>query len=154
MNEGSEELFGELEVSSTLRLGSENLRLLFTNRRLIVDHVGKRGRGAVVGTSILGKISGTFEDLFQSGKESASRRRIERMSPAQVLRARRDNFAIGFDEVVSVLLEQTVERNLIMILTRDDKFEFLTRTRFDAILGLFERTLGAKTTARRLSPLG
>lgn len=151
MSEETEELLGELSVSTRLKLGSEHLRLLFTNIRVVVDHVGKRGAGAVAGSGVLGKISGAIEDLFRSGSESARRRGIEKMGPGQVLRAHRDNFAIVYGEVVSVAVEQTLALNSITILTRDDKFEFVTRTRFDSVVEILSKTLSDKLTTRRLS---
>ncbi len=151
LSEATEELLGELSVTTRLKLGSEYLRLLLTSNRIVVDHVGKRGAGAVAGSGIFGKLSGAFEDLFRSGNESASRRGIVKMSPGQVLRAHRDNFAILYGEVVSVLVEQTVGLNSLTILTGDDKFEFLTRTRFDSVVEMVSKTLGDKVTVRRLS---
>ncbi len=124
MSNVSEVLVGELRVNTRLMLGSERLRLLFTDTRLIVDHAGKRGAGAVAGTSILGRLSGALEDLFRSGGESARRRGIRNMSPGQVLRSHRDNFAIKYSEVVGVTVAQTLTVHGITILTRDDKFEF------------------------------
>jgi hypothetical protein len=151
LNEPTEELLSELSVTTRLKLGSEHLRLLFTSNRIVVDHVGKRGAGAVAGSGILGKLSGAFEDLFRSGNESARRRGIVKMSPGQVLRAHRDNFAILYSEVVSVIVEQTIGLNSLTILTGDEKFEFLTRTRFESVIGMVSKTLGDKVTARRLS---
>ena len=150
MKGSSEVVLEELRVSTKLRQGSERLRLLFTDRRLVVDHVGKRGAGAVPGTNILGKLSTLFEDLFKSRKESVSRRQVENMEPSQVLRANRDNFAIQYDEIVSAAIEQTPDLNSLEILTRDDKFEFLTRSKVDAVAELFSKTLGDKFTMRRL----
>jgi len=132
-------------------LGSERLRLLFTNTRLIVDHAGKRGAGAVAGTSILGRLSGALEDLFKSGGESARRRGIRNMSPDQVLRSHRDNFAIKYSEVVGVTVAQTLTVHGITILTRDDKFEFTTQARFNDVVELFTKTLSEKLSVRRLS---
>jgi hypothetical protein len=151
LSDATEELLGELSVTSRLKLGSEHLRLLFTSNRIVVDHVGKRGAGAVAGSGILGKLSGAFEDLFRSGNESARRRGIVKMGPGQVLRAHRDNFAIQYSEVVSVIAEQTAGLNSLTILTGDDKFEFLTRTRFDSVIEMVSKTLGDKVTVRRLS---
>ena len=144
-------LVGELRVNTRLMLGSERLRLLFTNTRLIADHAGKRGAGAVAGTSILGRFSGALEDLFKSGGESARRRGIRNMSPDQVLRSHRDNFAINYSEVVSVNVVQTLTVHGITILTRDDKFEFSTRARFNEVAELFTKTLSEKLSLRRLS---
>ncbi len=151
LSDATEELQGGLSVTTRLKFGSEHLRLLFTSNRIVVDHVGKRGAGAVAGSGILGKLSGAFEDLFRSGNESARRRGIVKMSPVQVLRAHRDNFAILYSEVVSVIVEQTVGLNSLTILTGDDKFEFLTRTRFDSVVEMVSKTLGDKVTVRRLS---
>ncbi len=147
----SEVLVGELRVNTRLMLGSERLRLLFTDTRLIVDHAGKRGAGAVAGTSILGRLSGALEDLFRSGGESARRRGIRNMSPGQVLRSHRDNFAIKYSEVVGVTVVQTLTVHGITILTRDDKFEFTTQARFNDVVELFTKTLSEKLSVRRLS---
>jgi len=147
----SEVLVGELRVNTRLMLGSERLRLLFTDTRLIVDHAGKRGAGAVAGTSILGRLSGALEDLFKSGGESARRRGIRNMSPGQVLRSHRDNFAIKYSEVVGVTVAQTLTVHGITILTRDDKFEFTTQARFNDVVELFTKTLSEKLSVRRLS---
>jgi hypothetical protein len=143
---------GEIMVGTRLMLGSEHLLLLFTNSRLVVDHAGKRGAGAVAGTSILGRLSVALEDLFKSGSESAARRGIKNMSPGQVLHAHKDNFAIGYGEVVSVTMEQTLTLHKITILTIDDKFEFSTRARFDHVVELLRKTLGDKLIVQRLSP--
>jgi len=143
-------LVGELRVNTRLMLGSERLRLLFTNTRLVVDHTSKRGAGAVAGTSILGRLSGALEDLFKSGGESARRRGIRNLSPGQVLRSHRDNFAINYSEVVSVTVAQTLTVHGITILTRDDKFEFSTRARFSDVVELFTKTLSDKLSVRRL----
>jgi len=151
LSDASELLVGELRVNTRLMLGSERLRLLFTNTRLIVDHAGKRGAGAVAGTSILGRLSGALEDLFKSGGESARRRGIRNMSPDQVLRSHRDNFAIKYSEVVGVTVAQTLTVHGITILTRDDKFEFTTQARFNDVVELFTKTLSEKLSVRRLS---
>jgi len=151
LSDASELLVGELRVNTRLMLGSERLRLLFTNTRLIADHAGKRGAGAVAGTSILGRLSGALEDLFKSGGESARRRGIRNMSPDQVLRSHRDNFAIKYSEVVGVTVAQTLTVHGITILTRDDKFEFTTQARFNDVVELFTKTLSEKLSVRRLS---
>ena len=150
MSDASELLVGELSVNTRLMLGSERLRLLFTSTRLVVDHAGKRGAGAVAGTSIMGRLSGALEDLFKSGGESARRRGIKKLSPGQVLQSHRDNFAINYVEVVGVTVTQTLTVHGITILTGDDKFEFSTRARFTDIVELFTETLGEKLSVRRL----
>lgn len=149
MNSSVEELVGELPVSTSLILGSERIRLLVTNTRLVIDHMGKRGAGAVAGSSILGNLSAAFEDLFRSGGESARRRGIKNKTPGEILQAHRDNFAIGYSEVINVTVSRTSTLNRITILTGDGKYEFSTRTRFDNVIELFEKTLRDKLTVQR-----
>ena len=150
LTNSSEVWVGELAVSTILRMGSERLRLLFTSSRLVVDHVGKRGAGAVAGTNILGKLSGALEDLFKSGREYVSRKDVRNLTPDRVLRAHRDNFAIDYKEVVSVTVAQTMTLARITILTGSDKFEFSSRARFENIVQQFKDTLGEKLTVRRV----
>ncbi len=73
------------------------------------------------------------------------------MSPGQVLRSHRDNFAIKYSEVVGVTVVQTLTVHGITILTRDDKFEFTTQARFNDVVELFTKTLSEKLSVRRLS---
>jgi hypothetical protein len=150
MSEGSETWIGELPVSAKLMFGSERLRLLFTSRRILVDRVGKRGPGEVIGTSLLGKIGGAFEDLFKSGRESVGKKKVEAMTPEHVLRAHKDNFAIDYSEVVSIVVEQTEMQPRITILTGTDKFEFSSPSRFNYIVDTFKAKLSDKLTVQRI----
>ena len=139
-----------MPVSAELMFGSERLRLLFTSNRILVDRVGKRGSGAVIATSVLGKIGGAFEDLLKSGHESVGKKKLETMTPDQILRAHKDNFAIGYNEVVSVVVEQTEMQPKITILTGTDKFEFRSPSRFNYVVETFNVKLGGKLTVQRL----
>ena len=150
MGGSSETWIGELPVNAMLMFGSERLRLLFTSNRIVVDRVGKRGSGAVLGTSLLGKIGGALEDLFKSGRESVAKKSVEEMTPDQVLRVHKDNFAIDYSDVVSVKVEQTEMLAKITILTTTDKFEFSCRSRFAQIVEIFGGKLGDRLTVQRL----
>jgi hypothetical protein len=146
----SETWLGELPVNARLVMGSENLRLLFTNDRILVVHGGKRGAGAVTGTSILGGLGGALESLFKGGREAISRESPKDMTPSQVLRSNTNNFAIGYPEVVSVNVKQTTMLTSITILTSIDKFEFSCRSRFEEIVRIFKNTLPEKLAVQRL----
>lgn len=137
-------------MSTRLQYGSERIRLLVTSSRIIVDHGGKRGPGAVAGTTILGQLSSGLEGLFKSGGESRKKKRMENLGPIEVLGAHKDNFAISNGEVVNVTIEKALPLNRVAILTGDDKYEFLTQTLFDTIVALFLRTMGDKMTIRKL----
>ncbi len=138
-------------MTARLMFGSERLRLGFTTNRIIVDRIGKRGSGAVIGTSLLGRIGEAVEDLFKGGRESLRKKKIEEMSPSQILRAHKDNFAIGYREVVNVVLEQTETLNKITILTVADKFEFTCTSRFAVIVETFNNRLSDKSVVQKLA---
>jgi hypothetical protein len=142
---------GELPVSARLVMGSEHLRLLFTNTRILVVQGGKAGSGAgaVVGTSILGGLGSALGGLFKGG--TGSKVSVKKMVPSQVLRAHRDNFPIDYREVVSVNIRQTSMLTNITILTGGDKFEFSSRSRFDEIVRIFNSALAEKLTVERIS---
>jgi hypothetical protein len=149
--DSQEALLGELVVFTRLAMGTESLRLLFTDGRIVVDHMGKRGAGAIPGTAILGKLSSALEDLFKSGQESSSKRASRTMSPGQILASHKDNFAIGYHEVVSVTVAQTSTLPDITLLTSDYKYVFSSRARFDNIVKLFREKLGDKLTIRKVA---
>jgi hypothetical protein len=147
--DSQEALLGDLVVFTRLAMGTESLRLLFTDSRIVVDHMVKRGAGAVPGTAILGKLSSALEDLFKSGKESSSRRASRSMSPGQILASHKDSFTIGYNEVVSVTVAQTPTLPEITLITTNHKYVFSSRARFDNILKLFKEKLEDKLTIRK-----
>ncbi len=136
-------------VSTRLQYGSERIRLLVTSSRIIVDHGGKRGPGAIAGTTILGQLSSGLEGLFKSGEDSRKKKKMKKLGPSEVLRAHKDNFAIGNDEVVNLTVEKALPLNKVTILTGDGKYEFLSQTLFDSVVALFSKTLGDRLTARK-----
>ncbi len=145
---GDEVVLGDIAVVSRLALGTERLRLFLTTRRIIVAHVGKRGAGAIPGTSIFGKMSGALEDLFKSGRESVEKRKLERSLPEEILASDKGNFQIGYEEVVSVDVTSDIPAlTTLVILTRDEKFEFFTAIKLRNVLELLEKPLGPKLAA-------
>lgn len=151
LSEQSEVVVGEIPAVASLALGSERLRLFFTSKRIIFAHIGKRGLGAVATTSLFGGMSGAFENLFKSGKESQKKRRLELLSPGEILAADKDNFSISYDEIVHVDVTQTAGLTGITILTADDKFELSTSLGFEKTVGLFGGNLGRKLSVKRLN---
>jgi len=117
---------GEIPVIAHLSIGLERLRLFVTDRGLIVAHTGKRGTGALATMTILGKLSSTLEDLLKGGREAIKKRGGKFFSSEEILRADKDNFLIRYDEIVSIELDSAVAPVHVMILTRDEKFQFLT----------------------------
>ncbi len=117
-------------MSTRLQYGSERIRLLVTSSRIIVDHGGKRGPGAVAGTTILGQLSSGLEGLFKSGGDSRKKKKMEKLGPSQVLRAHKDNFAIGYGQVRVSYPDPVRHRSssLLKDLRRQDDHPEITRT--------------------------
>lgn len=141
-----EEILGQIPVVTKLSFGSERLSLFLTDSRMIVAHVGKRGAAGVVSTSILGKVSGAIEDVFKSGRESVGKRRMKSMGVKEILAADKDNFSIRFDEIVDIKIIQGDHLTGLTVLTRNDKLEFSTSLRFDAVINLLAPQLQGKIT--------
>jgi len=147
---GSDETVrSEIPVVSRLAMGSERLRLFLTDKRIIVAHVGKRGTAAVATVSLFGRLSSVIEDLFKRGKESMTQR-TDQMRPVDILATDKDNFSIGYDEVVTVRLVEAPYLTLITMVTTQDKLEFSTFLRLDKVSQAFEERLSNKLEVDRL----
>jgi len=94
-------------------------------------------------------LSGAFEDLLKSGKESLAKPRGSQ-SPKEILASNKDNFAIGLDEIVRVDVEETYHLVDLTILTKNEKLEFSARLRFDRVVDLLGKIVGDKMFSRRL----
>ncbi len=132
-------------MSAKLALGSEQLKLYITNRRLIVARKGKRGAGALAGSSLLGRFSEALEELFRGGRESLHRRRVGKVSPETILAAHKDNFDISYEDIIKVELSQSPDESRMTILTKDDKFVFQISGGLGRVQNVLEKTLGSKT---------
>jgi len=150
MSRESESVVGEIPVVAHLALGIERLILFVTDARIIVAHVGKRGAGALATSALFGRLSGGFEDVLKSGSESRGKRALQSISPEKILAANKDNFHLGYGEIVSVRLVETPSAGEMTVLTRNDKFDFQTHHPMDNIVGLLQIPLGSKLTVERL----
>jgi hypothetical protein len=145
MEDSSEQVVGDLPVVAHLTMGYEKLTLFFTDQRIIVSRRGKVGAGSVPATFIFGSFGSFLSGLFGGGKKSL-KEKARYPLPSRILASDKDNFSIVFDEVVRADLTQTPSTCSILILSRDDKFNFTCRSRFNLIRSLFETALGAKLT--------
>ena len=143
-----EKIVGEIQVVARLAMGSERLRLFFTDRRMILAHVGKRGAGAVSVTNFFGWLSGGVEDLFKRSRESVSQRGVQSRTPDQILALDGDNFDVKYAEVVSGEVVQEEFSTVIRLLTTDDKLEFRTGKRFEDVVSMLKPFLGQKLSIR------
>jgi hypothetical protein len=142
--EREERVLLETPVVARLSIGSEHLRLFFTDWRIIVAHVGKRGVGSLGMVSFFGWLSSVVEDLFKGGRESLGRRRLKRSGPDEILAADRDNFFISYADVVSLNFDRTFLRPGMTVLTRDDKYRFAIMGRSEPLLDFLHKVLEGK----------
>jgi len=126
-----ERVLGGLEVEALLRVGSERLFLVFTRSRLILAHQAKLGRGSVPMVGLFGKMADGFK---RNADRTASLQKLGEMEPEGILRLDRDNFAIDFHRVVSLIVEPVEGRSKVTLVTPDDKFElYASRTAAEGV---------------------
>ena len=146
MEDSSERVVGDLPVVAHLTMGYEKLTLFFTDRRIVVSRRGKVGAGSIPITFIFGSFGSALSGLFGGGTRKALKKKARYPLPSRILASDKDNFSIVFDEVVRADLTRTPSTCNILILSRDDKFDFTCRSRFDHIRSLLETALGSKLT--------
>jgi hypothetical protein len=152
VGDSTEVVIGEVPVIMKLSVGSERLALVFTSSRVIVARVGKRGAGSVASLPLWAVLSGGIEALFKRRKESGKEKAVAALSPARILAADKDNFPIGYDEIVTVELTRTeVGRTEMVILTRDDKYSFSTGITLDKVSELFREKIGARLLIKKVA---
>ncbi len=114
-----DKVLGGFEAIAPLKFGSERLIFLLTQRRVILAHVAKMGRRTLTLSGILGRLAGGLE------KGSATKRLLEKMAamhPDDILRQDQDNFAVDYNDVVSLTVEPSAgELSKIVLVTRDMK---------------------------------
>ena len=132
--------------------GSQMLRIFFTETRLIMANVGKRGMGSMTGIFLFGRLGSGFEALVRGPREAQRKKKLEaggsELTPDEILSSDKSNFEIKYDEVVQVSLERTPYSLEIMMLTRDEKYRFTTKEDSAKVLRLFKEPLSAKVEIR------
>jgi hypothetical protein len=93
---------------------------------------------------LLGRYSGSSEDSAKDRSRPEGKGRVEALSPGSVLVARKDNFALGYEELVSVELNQSSEATNMTILTKEEKFQFSTNMDISEVVGLLAPKLGTR----------
>jgi hypothetical protein len=144
MEDSSEKVVGDLHVSAKLSMGYEKLTLFFTDNRIIVSRRGKVGAGSVPTTFMFGSLGSLLSGLFGRGTKKSKGEKSRYPRPDRILGSDKDNFSIVFNEVVSADLTRTPLTCNITILSRDDKFDFTCRSRFELVRSLFQTALGSK----------
>jgi hypothetical protein len=149
LERASEQVLGDILVTAQLSMGYERLRLYFTDRRIIVGHLGKVGAGSVAPTFVLGSIGSALGGLFGRGREGREKSASQYPSPDVILAKHRSNFAIFFEEIVSVDLTLGAYKNAIAILSKNDKYDFSSTARFEKVRLLFQNALEERVRLHR-----
>jgi len=144
LEKSDERVLGDIPVTARLPMGFERMRLYFTDRRIIVGHLGKVGAGSVAPTFLLGSIGSALGGLFGRGKRPQSGSKSEFPSPGRILNSHRDNFSIAFEEIISVDITRGPYKNTISILTKNDKFDLTSPSRIEVLKSLFENAVTNK----------
>lgn len=151
MSDSAEIVLGEVPVIMKLSVGSERLALVFTSNRMIVARVGKRGAGSVASLPLWAVLSGGIEALFKRRKESGKEKAVAVLSPGRILAADKDNFPVGYNDIVTVELSRTeTGRTEMMVLTGNDKYSFSTGMTLDRVADFFRDRIGTRLVIKKI----
>jgi hypothetical protein len=118
-----EKVLGGFEVETRLQFGEEHLFLVYTTQRILFTHQAKVGTKSMA----LSRIFGGLADAV--GKGPANRKELQRivaLRPDEILKLHKDNFAVGFGQVVRLSMEPESQGKVLMVLvTSDMKVEML-----------------------------
>jgi len=96
---GVERILGGFEVETKLSMGSEHLFILFTESRLIMTRLGKVGKERMSLSNILG---GMARGVGKVPKNTGMLEKMVGLSPEDILALDKNNFAVGYDHVVTM----------------------------------------------------
>jgi hypothetical protein len=140
----AESVLGEIPVSVKRGIGFEKLKLYITSKRIIVAHGSKKGRRALALRPLLGRYSGDLEESSED-RDREVKGNLQSLRPGMILSSHKDNFALGFGEIIGVELRES-EGVDIVILTGEEKFQFSTGRGRDEVVALLAPGLGSKLT--------
>jgi hypothetical protein len=107
------------------------------------------GAAGLASSLIVGSHSGAFEDPGKLTVEIGVRKRFDGVIPEKVLLSDKDNFEIGYEELVRVEVNDGPDATAIVLLTGNDKFQFFTGFKAQEIVELLADHIGNKLVARR-----
>ncbi|HZY48087.1 MAG TPA: hypothetical protein VFE96_09850 [Candidatus Bathyarchaeia archaeon] len=149
MSEDAEPVIGVIPVNARLEIGFEQLQLIVTSQRIIVVHKAKRGRGGLASIMVLGRHSGDFVDPDKPKSPLGTWIGNERVNVRRTLASNKDNFAVGFSEIVSVRVDEGRDSTTIEMVTGNDKFQFFTKLGPEEVSEMFSQHLGPKLVTRK-----
>jgi hypothetical protein len=98
---------------------------------------------------ILGSHSGVFIDPDKPKGSVGESGKFGAVNLQKILASNRDNFEVGYEDVVTVEIDETRESTIITLVTGADKFQFFTAISVQEVSSLLARYLGLKLLTRR-----
>jgi hypothetical protein len=144
-----ESVDGVIAANARLGMGFEELQLVITDRRIIVAHKAKRAAGGLASALVLGSHSGVFADPDKPRGSLGQRAKPRGVDPEKVLASNKDNFEIGYGEIVSVEIDESREATSITLVTGADKFQFFTAISVQEVSSLLAGHLGPRLLTRK-----
>lgn len=150
MSEGkaSERVKAVIPANAKLGIGFEHVLLAVTDRRIIVAHKGKMGSAGLASILVMGSHSGAFKDPDRPKAGPGERTGLDWVEPEKVLASHRDNFDIGFSELISVEVSEARDVTTIVLLTGEDKFELFTSSSAREISEVLGDYLGSRLVVK------
>jgi hypothetical protein len=145
----SESVTGIVAANARLGIGFEQVHLVITDKRIIIMHGAKKGRGGLASAIVLGGHSGSFVDPDKPKASLEGRKRLDGLNPEKILMSNRNNFDISFLELISVQVDDGRESTTITIVTGEDKFQFFTRELAGKVSSLLSEHLGPKLVMKK-----
>ena len=143
----AESVLGGFEVETKLRIGAEHLIMLFTQNRLIMAHSTKIGRESMSLSNLLG---GVARGIGAFSQKTMGLEKMAGMPPESILALHKDNFAVGYDHVVSMIVDVgDLQEADITLVTSDLKAVMsASLTAVRGVREIVESLLGSKVTFR------
>ncbi len=143
----AEKVLGGFEVETRLSLGSEHLFLLLTQTRLIMAHFVKVGKRSMSLSNLLG---GMARGVGRAPKKPEALEKMAALAPESILALDKDNFAVGYDQVVTMTVEPgEFDRADITLVTSNMKVVMsASLTAVNGVREMMESCLNGKVTFR------
>jgi len=142
---------GVIPVNARLGMGFEELQLVVTDRRIIIVHKAKKGAGGLVSTLILGGHTSSFDDPDKP-KTDVGDKRFQHVDVEKVLASNKNNFGLGYSEIITVEIEEGPNSTSIMMVTGEEKFQFYSSLEAKEISHLLTERLGLKIVMKKTGP--
>jgi len=112
-------VLGGFEAETPLNIGSERFYLLFTRTQVILAHAAKLGKESMAFSNILGALA---KGIGASPRKPEMLGKLAALSPEAILELDKDNFGVGYDQVVSITVRRAGREKVdLALVTRDRK---------------------------------